>query len=70
MELRILYSAKSLLTYVSALRLSFLTRGWLIGCSAHLTLITANKNYQIPDSTKRIRAQPEKHLVICVVGMA
>ena len=71
MELRILYLAKSLLTYVSALRLSFLTRGWLIGCSAHLTLITANKNYQIPDSTKRIRAQPEpKHLVICVVRMA
>lgn len=48
---------KEFMDYALALRLSFLTRGWLIGCSARLTLITANKNYQIPDSTKRIRAQ-------------
>lgn len=36
--------------YVPALRLAFPSRGeWLIGRSAHLTLITANKNYQIPN---------------------
>lgn len=38
------------------------TRGWLIGCSAHLTLITANKNYQIPDSTKGFAPNRDKAL--------
>lgn len=55
--------------YVPTLRLSFLTRGWLIGCSAHLTLITANKNYQIPDSTKRIRGHSYNHLPLGVASL-
>ena len=50
--------------YVLALRLVLPMRRWLIGCSAHLTLITANKNYQIPNMARKGFAASLNHLLI------
>ena len=69
MGLRILYSTGSLLIISPYFAWLEPRARWLIGCSARLTLITANKNYQIPDSTKRFRGHSYNHLPLGVAPL-